>query len=41
MPEAMGKLWRGMTELDAEKETTEMNDLLDLARCNAVEKKKL
>ena len=32
MPEAMVELWRGMTGLDAKKQTTEVKDVLDLAR---------
>ncbi|KAL7254262.1 hypothetical protein ACSBR1_008625 [Camellia fascicularis] len=36
MPEAMAELWRGMTGLDAKKQTAEVKDVLDLARRNAV-----
>ncbi|KAL7254263.1 hypothetical protein ACSBR1_008626 [Camellia fascicularis] len=41
MPEAMAELWRGMTGLDAKKQTVEVKDVLDLARHNAVEIKTL
>ncbi|CAL5367552.1 unnamed protein product [Camellia sinensis] len=37
MPEAMAELWRGMTGLDAKKQTAKVKDVLDLARCNAAE----
>ncbi|KAI8031357.1 hypothetical protein LOK49_LG01G01680 [Camellia lanceoleosa] len=41
MPEAMVELWRGLTGLDAKKQTAEVKDVLDLARCNVVEMKTL
>ncbi|KAI8032907.1 hypothetical protein LOK49_LG01G01692 [Camellia lanceoleosa] len=41
MPEAIIELRRGMIGLDAKKQTTEVEDMLDLARCNAAEMKTL
>ncbi|KAI8030566.1 hypothetical protein LOK49_LG01G01655 [Camellia lanceoleosa] len=41
MPEAIIELRRGMIGLDAKKQTTEMKDMLDLARCNAAKMKTL
>ncbi|KAI7978808.1 hypothetical protein LOK49_Contig765G00001 [Camellia lanceoleosa] len=41
MPEAMVKLWRDMTGLDAKKQTAEVKDVLDLTGCNAAKMKTL
>ncbi|KAI8029475.1 hypothetical protein LOK49_LG01G01679 [Camellia lanceoleosa] len=41
MPESMAELRRGMIGLDVKKQTAEVKDVLDLARCNAAEIKTL
>ncbi|KAL7229948.1 hypothetical protein ACSBR2_008486 [Camellia fascicularis] len=41
MPEAMAEFWRGMTGLNAKKQTVEVKGVLDLVRRNAAEVKTL